>query len=105
MFCALSIFLIISTITNPFKILKNLINKFEQAVESLRAIAQEHSPEDLEAHFVPLVIFIYIYIVLTIKIRHPWTEAEFENLSCGLNLSRGSNMVGSTKNCIQCFKI
>ena len=28
-----------------------------------------------------------------------------KNLSRGLNLSRGSNMVGSTKNCIQFFKI
>ena len=28
-----------------------------------------------------------------------------KNLSGGLNLSRGLNMVGSTKNCIKCFKI
>ena len=26
-----------------------------QAVESLRAVAEQHSPADLEAHFVPLV--------------------------------------------------
>ena len=28
-----------------------------------------------------------------------------KNLSGGLNLSRGLNMVGSTLNCIKCFKI
>ncbi len=28
-----------------------------------------------------------------------------KNLSGGLNLSSGSNMVGFTKNCIKCFKI
>ena len=28
-----------------------------------------------------------------------------KNLSGGLNLSRGLNMVGSTTNCIKCFKI
>ena len=27
-----------------------------------------------------------------------------KNLSGGLNLSRGLNMVGSTENCIKCFK-
>jgi hypothetical protein len=28
---------------------------FQQAVESLRAIASDHSSQDLENHFVPLV--------------------------------------------------
>lgn len=37
------------------------MNFFEQvvrdkAVESLRAVAQQHSPADLENHFVPLVL-------------------------------------------------
>jgi len=36
-------------------------------------------------------------------LRHQWPN--LKNLSGGLNLSRGLNMVGFTQNYIKCFKI
>ena len=37
--------------------------------------------------------------------HHHTQRPNLKNLSHGLNLSRGSNMVGSTLNCIKFFKI
>ena len=37
--------------------------------------------------------------IITLNLRH-----NLKNLSRGINLRRGSNMVGSTLNCTQCFK-
>ena len=42
---------------------------------------------------VPLINFAVPLIKL---IDNNWSEAEFKELSCGLNLSRSSNMVSST---------
>ena len=62
-------------------------------------------------HTVPLKIFFLkvclerkYYVVLVCRIlRDLWLN--LKNLSGGLNLSRGLNMVDSTLNCIKCFKI
>ena len=49
-----------------------------------------------------LFIFCKGYIFYIIN---TFQKPNLKNLSGGLNLSSGSNMVGFTKNCIQCFKI
>ena len=51
-----------------------------------------------------IIVVLYAEIVSNLFIKYN-LRPNLKNLSRGLNLSHGSNMVGSTKNRIRCFKI